>query len=87
MIPVCIYQNNHGLGPCGGPVCRITVVSKTTVAWRGLHELAERLQATGEAPGVYRAHEDRAEANGYLLGLVAPAPSTRRRRPRTPQSP
>jgi len=84
MIPVCIYQNNHGLGLCGGPVCRITVVSKTTVAWRGLHELAERLQATGEAPGVCKAHEDRAEANSYLLGLEGPVPSTRPRRPQTP---
>ena len=74
-------------GPSWGPVCRITVVSKTTVAWRGLHELAERLQATGEAPGVCKAHEDRAEANSYLLGLEAPVPSTRPRRPQTPQSP
>jgi len=46
--------------------------------------LAERLQATGEAPGVCKAHEDRAEANSYLLGLEGPVPSTRPRRPQTP---
>ena len=87
MIRVCIYQNNRGLGPCGGPVSQITVLSNKTMAWRGLQDLADRLQPSGEAPGVCQAHTPRAEANGYLVGLEAPAPPPRPRRTPSPRSP
>ncbi len=87
MTPLCIYQHNQGLGPCGGPVCRITVASKATRAWRGLHDLADRLAPSGEAPGVCQAHAPRAEANGFLIGVEAPAPPPRPRRAQSPRRP
>ncbi len=67
MIRVCIYKKNRGLGACEGPVTKIKVANKATLAWRGLHELAERLKPIGEEPGVCKAHEKRGEENGYLL--------------------
>jgi hypothetical protein len=80
MIGMCIYVGNRGLGVCAGPVSKVKVASKRTAAWKGLNDLTERLKETGEEPGVCRAHEKRAEENGYLLALDAPAPrkSTKR---------
>lgn len=74
MTDICIYAENHGLGPCAGPVSRVRVANKRAVAWRGLNDLAERLQELGEAPGVCQAHEPRARTNGFLVG-VEPEPS------------
>ncbi len=67
MIAVCIYKRNRGLGKCAGAVTKVKVVRKTTMAWQGLHDLAERLKPVGEEPGVCEAHEKRAGENGYLL--------------------
>ncbi len=74
MIAVCIYERNRGLGKCAGAVTKVKVARKTTRAWQGLHDLAERLREVGEEPGVCQAHEKRAGENGYLLD-VAPPPS------------
>jgi hypothetical protein len=73
MIGVCIYVGNHGLGPCEGPVSRLTVANKRSLAWKGLHDLAERLKDEGEEPGVCTAHEARATANGYVVAPEGPA--------------
>ncbi len=86
MIPVCIYQDNRGLGPCAGPVSPIRVAQPRTLAWTGLQDLAERLEPDGEAPGVCQAHQPRAEANGYVVGRETPAPSPRPRPARTPKA-
>jgi hypothetical protein len=67
MIGMCIYEGNRGLGPCEGAVSRLTVANKRSIAWKGLSELAERLKEGGEQPGVCKAHEARAAANGYVL--------------------
>jgi hypothetical protein len=64
---MCIYEGNRGLGPCGGPVEKITVANKRTLEWKGLDGLKKRLEKSGEEPGVCRAHEKRAEENGYSL--------------------
>jgi hypothetical protein len=74
MIAVCIYQRNRGLGKCVGPVSKVKAASKQTIAWRGLHDLQERLKPAGEEPGVCTAHETRAGENGYLLDVGTPAP-------------
>jgi hypothetical protein len=74
MIAVCIYQRNRGLGKCVGPVSRVKVASKQTIAWKGLHDLRERLEPTGEEPGVCKAHETRAGENGYILDVATAAP-------------
>ncbi len=73
MIAVCIYKRNRGLGKCAGAVTKVKVARKTTMAWRGLHDLAERLKAVGEEPGVCQAHEKRAGENGYLLEVTPQA--------------
>lgn len=72
MIGVCIYVGNHGLGPCAGAVSRLTVANKRSIAWKGLSGLAERLKDAGEQPGVCKAHEGRATANGYVLAPDEP---------------
>ena len=74
MIGVCIYKKNRGLGVCVGPVAKIKVACKTSQAWRGLRDLAERMKPTGEEPGVCKAHEKRGEENGYLLDVQTAAP-------------
>ncbi|OGB94367.1 MAG: hypothetical protein A2Z31_00200 [candidate division NC10 bacterium RBG_16_65_8] len=74
MIGMCIYEGNRGLGECVGPVSKVKVASKRTAAWKGLNDLTERLKETGEEPGVCNAHEKRAQQNGFLLALDAPAP-------------
>jgi hypothetical protein len=75
MTGVCIYKRNRGLGACVGPVSRIKVACKTTLAWKGLRDLAERLKTVGEEPGVCKAHEKRGGENGYLLDLGPAAPA------------
>ncbi len=75
MIRVCIYQKNRGLGACVGPVSRIKVTDKKTRAWKGLHDLAERLKAEDEEPGVCTAHAQRGADNGYVLDLETTAPA------------
>ncbi len=84
MVPVCIYAQNRGLGPCEGSVAPIRVASPRTIAWTGLHALAERLQPSGEEPGVCQAHQSYAESKGYLIGREAPTrrPASGPRRPR-----
>ncbi len=72
MIIVCIYARNRGLGKCVGPVTKVKVARKQTTAWQGLHDLAERLKARDEEPGVCHAHEQRAGENGFLLDLATP---------------
>jgi hypothetical protein len=74
MIAVCIYQKNRGLGKCVGPVSKVKVASKQTIAWKGLHDLQERLKPVGEEPGVCTAHETRAGENGYILDVAVAAP-------------
>jgi hypothetical protein len=74
MIAVCIYQRNRGLGKCVGPVSKVKVASKQTIAWKGLRDLQERLKSVGEEPGVCTAHETRAGENGYLLDVATVAP-------------
>ena len=74
MTGMCIYKRNQGLGACVGPISKVKVASKRTVAWKGLNDLAERLKEVGEEPGVCKAHEKRAEENGYVLASDAPAP-------------
>ncbi len=65
---VCIYESNAGLGACDGPIEKIRVASKRRLEWKGLEALKERLAPVGEEPGVCKAHEKRAEENGYLHG-------------------
>lgn len=72
MTGICIYERNRGLGACAGPVSKVKVASKRTLAWKGLNDLTERLKESGEEPGVCKAHEKRAGENGYLLALDAP---------------
>ena len=74
MTGMCIYKRNQGLGACVGPISKVKVASKRTAAWKGLNDLAERLKEVGEEPGVCKAHEKRAEENGFLLASIAPAP-------------
>lgn len=80
MTGMCIYESNRGLGACSGPIAKVKVANKRTVAWKGLNDLAERLKEAGEEPGVCKAHEKRAGENGYVLATEAPAPrkSTKR---------
>ncbi len=87
MVLVCIYESNRGLGPCEGPVSRITVTSNKTMAYRGLRDLADRLVPSGEAPGVCQAHASRAEENGYLIGGEAASPPPRRRQSKSAGTP
>ncbi len=89
MTTICIYQTNRGLGACGGPVGRITVLGKTTLKAKALLDLTERLEATDEVPGVCTAHQLRAAVNGYLLAQERPAitPTPRRRGHATPPPP
>jgi len=74
MTEMCIYQGNRGLGACAGRISKVRVASKRTAAWKGLNDLTERLKTAGEEPGVCKAHEKRAEENGYVLASDAPAP-------------
>jgi hypothetical protein len=87
MIGMCIYAGNRGLGPCEGPISKITVASKRTAAWKGLQALAERLQATEEEPGVCEFHQARALENGYQLAKEAPTPRKRTTRSAAARSP
>ena len=76
---ICIYEGNAGLGACDGPIEKVRVVSKRRLEWKGLEALKERLAPGGEEPGVCKAHEKRAEENGYLHGEeVQPPPKKKR---------
>ncbi len=89
VITICIYQRNRGLGKCVGPVSRVKVARKQMPAWQGLQDLAERLKATGEEPGVCKAHEKRAGENGYLVDMETGPPEEKSGRPgrRSPDAP
>lgn len=78
MITMCIYKRNQGLGKCAGPIETVRVENKRSPEWRGLEGLKARLEATGEAPGVCAAHQERAAANGYLHGEAPPPPKPAR---------
>ena len=67
MKEMCIYERNRGLGNCAGQIEKIRVANKRSHEWKGLESLKERLQKSGEEPGVCKAHEKRAEENGFLL--------------------
>ncbi len=69
---MCIYEGNTGLGACEGPIEKVRVASKRSLEWKGLEALRERLAPSGEEPGVCKAHEKRAEENGYTLGEETP---------------
>jgi hypothetical protein len=64
---MCIYERNRGLGDCAGPIEKIWVANKRSPEWKGLEGLKERLQKSGEEPGVCKAHEKRAAENGFIL--------------------
>ncbi len=66
---MCIYERNKGLGACAGPIEKVRVASKRRPEWKGLEALKERLATSGEEPGVCKAHEKRAEENGFTLGV------------------
>lgn len=78
MVGICIYEGNRGLGACAGPVLKVKVASKRTLAWKGLNDLTERLKEMGEEPGVCQAHEERARENGYLLAVDEAPRKTRK---------
>ena len=81
MKSICIYESNRGLGDCAGPVEKVQVAQKRSAAWKGLEGLKARLEKTGEEPGVCKAHEKRAQENGYILGeATSPKPEKRRAR-------
>ncbi len=85
MTIICIYHTNRGLGACVGPVGRVKVAGRTTLKAQALLALAERLEATDEAPGVCTAHRQRAADNGYLLDQASllrtrPTPGPKRSR-------
>jgi hypothetical protein len=65
---ICIYERNRGLGDCAGQIEKIRVANKRSHEWKGLEGLKERLQKSGEEPGVCKAHEKRAEENGFIPG-------------------
>ncbi len=67
MKEMCIYERNRGLGDCAGRIEKVRVANKRSSEWKGLEGLKERLQKSGEVPGVCKAHEKRAEENGYIL--------------------
>lgn len=67
MKEMCIYERNRGLGNCAGQIEKIRVANKRSSEWKGLEGLKERLQKSGEEPGVCKAHEKRAGENGYIL--------------------
>ena len=75
MKAICMYEGNRGLGDCAGPIEKIRVANKRSQEWKGLEGLKERLEESGEEPGVCMVHERRAQDNGYLLGE---APQTKR---------
>jgi hypothetical protein len=67
MKEMCIYERNRGLGDCAGRIEKVRVANKRSSEWRGLEGLKERLGKSGEVPGVCKAHEKRAEENGFIL--------------------
>ncbi len=66
MKEMCIYESNRGLGECAGQIEKIRVANKRSPEWKGLEGLKERLQKSGEVPGVCKAHEKRAGENGFI---------------------
>jgi hypothetical protein len=68
MKAICLYETNRGLGDCADPIEKVRVARKRSPEWQGREGLKERLEKSGGAPGVCKAHEERAQENGYLLG-------------------
>ena len=71
---MCIYEKNTGLGECAGPIEKVKAAIKRSAEWKGLEGLKARLEKSGEEPGVCKAHEKRAEENGFVREEEPKAP-------------